>query len=173
MAIVTPTDRPKSVRNRCVIEVFCVVFVFSSCFVDCSVSVGAFVIRLSQISSFFTSFRRSLSSLHVFNPKNHKMNLIWCKTFCWNALQNLLTYVFEEAKQTSLTSVIGYSHFAWISTKALFYILSRLSASKLFRETLTLPQKHATTVALYVQNYNRKLMYRWILLAENWWLHII
>ena len=55
VAIVTPTDRPKSVRNRCVIEVFCVVFVFSSCSLDCSVSVGAFVIGLSQISSFFTS----------------------------------------------------------------------------------------------------------------------
>ena len=28
MAVVTPTDRPKSVRNRCVIELFCgVVFV--------------------------------------------------------------------------------------------------------------------------------------------------
>ena len=54
VAIVTPTDRPKSVRNRCVIEVFCVVFVFSNCFLDCSVSVGAFVIGLSQISSFFT-----------------------------------------------------------------------------------------------------------------------
>ena len=25
MAVVTPTDRPKSVRNRCVIELFCVV----------------------------------------------------------------------------------------------------------------------------------------------------
>ena len=56
MAIVTPTDRPKSVRNRCVIEVFCVVFVFSSCFLDCSVSVGAFVIGLSQISSFFIQY---------------------------------------------------------------------------------------------------------------------
>ena len=30
------------------------VFVFSSCFLDCSVSVGAFVIGLSQISSLFT-----------------------------------------------------------------------------------------------------------------------
>ena len=60
VAIVTPTDRPKSVRNRCVIEVFYVVFVFSSCFLDCSVSVGAFVIGLSQISSFFT-FRARLN----------------------------------------------------------------------------------------------------------------
>ena len=32
VAIVTPTDRPKSVRNRCVIEVFGGVFVLSRCF---------------------------------------------------------------------------------------------------------------------------------------------
>ena len=43
----TPTDRPKSVRNRCVIEVF-------GCFLDFSVGVGAFVIGLSQISFFFS-----------------------------------------------------------------------------------------------------------------------
>ena len=32
LAIVTPADRPKSVRNRCVIEVFRGVFMLSSCF---------------------------------------------------------------------------------------------------------------------------------------------
>ena len=53
-AIVTPTDRPKSVRNRCVIEVFGGVFVLSRCFLDSSVGVGAFVIGLSQITSFFS-----------------------------------------------------------------------------------------------------------------------
>ena len=52
VVIVTPTDRPKSVRNRCVIDVFGGVFVFSCCFLDFSVGVGAFVIGLSQISSF-------------------------------------------------------------------------------------------------------------------------
>ena len=51
---VTPTDRPKSVRNRCVIEVFGGVFMLSRCFWDFSGSVGAFVIGLSQISSFFS-----------------------------------------------------------------------------------------------------------------------
>ena len=45
--------RPKSVRNRCVIEVFGGVFVLSRCFLDFSVGVGAFVIGLSQISFFF------------------------------------------------------------------------------------------------------------------------
>ena len=33
-AIVTQTDSPKSVRNRCVIEVFGGVFVLSRCFLD-------------------------------------------------------------------------------------------------------------------------------------------
>ena len=51
MAIVTPTDRSKSVRNRCVIKGFGGVFVLSRCFLDFSVGVGAFVIGLSQISS--------------------------------------------------------------------------------------------------------------------------
>ena len=52
VAVVTPTDRPKSVRNRCEMEVFGGVFVLSRCFSDFSVGVGAFVIGLSQISSF-------------------------------------------------------------------------------------------------------------------------
>ena len=54
MAIVTLTDRPKSVCNRCVIEVFDGVFTLSRCVLYFSVGVGAFVIGLSQISSFFS-----------------------------------------------------------------------------------------------------------------------
>ena len=53
VAVVTPTDRPKSVRNRCVIELFVALFVLSFCPFDISVGVWAFVIGLSQISSFF------------------------------------------------------------------------------------------------------------------------
>ena len=54
MAIVTPTDHPKSVRSRCVIEVFCAECVSLLCFlVFVSVGVKAIVIGLSQISSFF------------------------------------------------------------------------------------------------------------------------
>ena len=63
MAIVTPTDRPKSVRNRCVIEVFCGVFVFSRCFLDFSVGIRAFVIGLSQISTFFTLYELDFNEL--------------------------------------------------------------------------------------------------------------
>ena len=53
MAIVTPADRPKWVRNRCVIEVFGgVLCVVTLPFLDFSVGVRASVIGLSQISSF-------------------------------------------------------------------------------------------------------------------------
>ena len=52
--IVTRTDRPKSVRNRCVIEVFGGVIVVSLWSLDFSVGVGAFVIELSQSSSLFS-----------------------------------------------------------------------------------------------------------------------
>ena len=63
MAIVTKTDRPKSVRNRCEIEVFGGVFLLSRCFLDFSVGVRDFVIRLSQISSFFSYCRRSTANV--------------------------------------------------------------------------------------------------------------
>ena len=60
---VTPTDRPKSVRNRCVIEVligvFYVVKFLFGFFCECR----GFVIGLSQISAFFSS-SFSLQTLH-------------------------------------------------------------------------------------------------------------
>ena len=54
VAVVTPTDRPKSVRNRCLIELFVTLFLLSLCPFDISVGVGAFVIGLGQISSFLS-----------------------------------------------------------------------------------------------------------------------
>ena len=54
MTVVTSTDRPKSVRNRCVIELFVTLFVLIVILpFDISVGIGAFVIELIQISSFF------------------------------------------------------------------------------------------------------------------------
>ena len=61
---VTPTDRPKSVRNSCVIKVFGGVFMLSRCFLDCSVGVGVFVTGLSQISSFF-SYNKHLFNIRM------------------------------------------------------------------------------------------------------------
>ena len=54
VAEVTPTDRPKSIHNRCVIELFVELFVLSFCPFDISAGKGAFVIGLSQISSLFS-----------------------------------------------------------------------------------------------------------------------
>ena len=52
MTVVTPTARPKFVRNRCAIELFCgVVFVVPF---DISAGVGAYVIGTE--SDFFLSF---------------------------------------------------------------------------------------------------------------------
>ena len=66
VAVVTPTDRPKSVRNRCVIELFMALFVLSLCPFDISAGVGAFVIGLSQISSFFSFSIICICSRHAF-----------------------------------------------------------------------------------------------------------
>ena len=68
--IVTPTDRPKSVRNRCVIEVFggvlCCHFVFR---VFLWVK-GFFVKGLSQISSFVSIYAKYATGVRV-----HKFTL--------------------------------------------------------------------------------------------------
>ena len=58
-AIVTQTDRPKLVRNRCEIEDFGGLFVLSLCFSKFSLGARAFVLGLSQISFFFScSYQR-------------------------------------------------------------------------------------------------------------------
>ena len=55
MTAVTPTDRPKSVRNSCVIKVFGGVFMLSRCFLDCSVGVGVFCHRTESDLFLFLS----------------------------------------------------------------------------------------------------------------------
>ena len=55
MTVATPTDRHKSARNHCEIDFYGGVFVLSCFFLDFSEGVGASVIGLSQISSFFSS----------------------------------------------------------------------------------------------------------------------
>ena len=56
MTVVTPTDRPKSVRSRCVIEVFGGVFYVVTMLFGFFVSVGALIKGMSQISSFFSLY---------------------------------------------------------------------------------------------------------------------
>ena len=54
MTVITPTDRPKSVCSRCVIEVLVAFLCVVTLLFGFSVGVGAFVIGLSQISTFFS-----------------------------------------------------------------------------------------------------------------------
>ena len=67
MVVITPTDRPKSVRKRCVIEVFGAVFVLSRCFLDFAMGVRAFDMGLIHISSFFSK-RDGAFILHACIP---------------------------------------------------------------------------------------------------------
>ena len=53
MIVVTPSDRPKSVCTRCVIDLFGDVFVLSCCLFDIFVGIRAVVIGLSHIFIFF------------------------------------------------------------------------------------------------------------------------
>ena len=55
MAVVTTTDRLKSVRNRCIIEVFGGVFVLSLYFLESVMAIRDFVIGMSQITSLCSS----------------------------------------------------------------------------------------------------------------------
>ena len=68
----TPTDRPKSVRNRSVIEVFGGVIMLSRCFLDFSFGVGVLVIGLSQIPSLF--------SCNLYQ----RQYLVWPGLIIWN-----------------------------------------------------------------------------------------
>ena len=66
VALVTPTDRPKSVCNRCLIELFCGVVCVATCPFDISVGVGAFVIGLGQISSLFCLIHSAKRKIYLF-----------------------------------------------------------------------------------------------------------
>ena len=108
---VTPTDRPKSVRNSCVIKVFGGVFMSSRCFLDCSVGVGVFVTGLSQISSFFSY--SAILSLPLTNVKWHSHP--WPVTVTSQPIilaTNLITLIpsltFTELR------VVSMENFQWV-----------------------------------------------------------
>ena len=73
VAIVTQTDHPKSIRNRCVIKIFGGVFVLPRFFLNFSFGVRAFVIGLSQISSFFSYLNNEVDVMK-FSVVN---NILW------------------------------------------------------------------------------------------------
>ena len=78
MTIRTPTDRPKSVlmRNCCVTEVFCGVFVLSRSFFEFFFGWKGFVIGLSQISCFFILMTQTAGI-----PKKESQQSMWRMNF--------------------------------------------------------------------------------------------
>ena len=101
MTAVTPTDRPKSVRNSCVIKVFGGVFMLSRCFLDCSVGVGVFVTGLSQISSFF-SFNHFI--INIKKLYTHTCVFITLSL----AHSNYLTYIFMHTGKNNAFLIQNY-----------------------------------------------------------------
>ena len=77
VAVVTPTDRPKSVRNRCVIELFCGVVCIVTLHLWHFCWYMGFVIGLSQISSFFS---------YSNGPPQVGPQSLCNRTFSWHSL---------------------------------------------------------------------------------------
>ena len=106
MAIVTPTDRPKSVRNRCVIKVLGGGFVLSRYFLDFSGGAWAFVIlRSSQISSIFSSLLSSvmystLGSRKVMKTALRKVLMKGTHTPNMNVIRRMVRKFCGELKLT-------------------------------------------------------------------------
>ena len=115
VAVVTPTDLPKSVRNRCLIELFCGVVCVVTCPFDISVGVGAFVIGLGQISSFL-----SWHELHIGQGQREAIRSIrwyslWSglKTIYSNKINHPMSinshFLRQQAKQQNIHSNEGCS----------------------------------------------------------------
>ena len=114
MAVVTPTDRPKSVRNRCVIELFVALFVLSLCPFDISVCVGAFVTGLRQVSSFFSSTYHDcvISSFsHIPVAKHHTYPAFWVLPFVYAPLllKSMMKITWSEIEQKVDACVLDFS----------------------------------------------------------------
>ena len=74
--VATPIEQPKSLRNRCVIDIFGSAFCFelSRCFLNFSMGVLAFVKGLSRIVSFFLLQIKEMST-SMFEIQSEKLVL--------------------------------------------------------------------------------------------------
>ena len=133
MAFVTPTDRPKSVHNRCVIEVFGGVFVLSRSFLDFSVGVGAFVIALSQISSVFVQRRAknrplSFRERGCFSNKKHDSYKCWtCAELCeaFTFLMENIYVQFEGMVYQQIVEITFATNCALLIADLFYYCVTR------------------------------------------------
>ena len=99
VAVVSPTDRPKSVRNRCVIELFCgVVCVVTLPSWLISVGVGAFVIGFGHISSFLSLLPFHNRCCPLVIPHRYAEPL-WKICYKWSVIHCVLLYNMFELVQ--------------------------------------------------------------------------
>ena len=107
MTVVTPTDRPKSVRNCCVIEMFGGIFVLSIGFRIFS-WYGVFVIELSQISFFFALWLNcsflNISERLPYSNKRRMWHADRLRFFLWIPFETCLTY-YSLVFVTSLSQI--------------------------------------------------------------------
>ena len=115
-AVVTPTDRPTSVRNRCTIEVFGGVCVLSRRFLDSSVDVGVFVIGLSRIFFLFLSVHMSNAQfIHIFKSGirsiysiEHNSITVLCAFLCIYHIS-----LYNTCVSTKLSSLLDMSKYVF------------------------------------------------------------
>ena len=131
-----PTDRPKSVPNHCVIDVFCGAFVLSRCFLDFSVSVGAFVrdwvrsLPFSQNSFPFTNPPPLLIltgfylTLHLPNdrPGTSCIPFYFCQTFAIVLHILPMSNIFHSHFIVKTITVVRKSYFSFILVTFVIYL---------------------------------------------------
>ena len=120
VVVVTPTDRPKSVRNHCVIELFVALFVLSLCPFDVFAGVGAFVIELSQISSLFSKRYDSFNNFTI--KEISERNFDFGKPlYCKNMILRVIHHAYCNSILAGWTlSKILIQQCVWTLDKILF-----------------------------------------------------
>ena len=106
---VTPTYRPKSVRNSCVMKDFGGVFVLSRCFLDCSVGVGLSQDWVRSLPFSLNMYIADISKF-IFNVLFKKLNQYcnWKKYICGTYPRRTRMLIMREAEVRRL--MIVWSH---------------------------------------------------------------
>ena len=99
MTAVAPADRPKSVRNSCVIERICRSFVSFYLCIICRL--GVFVIRLRQISSLFSLHK---DTLRLYNTQNTYLEAV--ESNPWNYSGETQTRITKHLPQNNCRVVL-------------------------------------------------------------------
>ena len=122
VALISPTDRPKSVRNLhvWVIEVFVGVYILLCCIFWCPVGIGASVIDKSQIFSFFiqtttTVLQKGLISVYRCSE---------ISPFFYDNIIMLCSDGFVTLQFVIITQFVIHYKLRWIATQ---FVIHRIS----------------------------------------------